>query len=140
MSAKSALAYLKSRGYRDTQPRRMVLAALQKSRRPLSAPAIRLWITSRGWTINTVTVYRILDLLKRLELIHAHTNDETFSLCPTPGKSGHHLSLHCTNCGTYEELHAPALCGNALSLARKVGFTPLQHLCELLGRCSSCSR
>lgn len=140
MSARGALAYLKSQGYRDTQPRRMVLAALQKSRRPLSPVAIRHWITARGWTINTVTVYRILDLLRSLELVHHSTKDDAFSLCPTPGKSGHHLSLRCTNCGTSQEFHTPGLCTPALSLIRKSGFTPLQHLCELLGRCSACSR
>jgi len=140
MSALSTLKILKAQGYRDTQPRRMVLAALEKAKKPLSPYAIHQWIKARGWTTDIVTVHRILGLLETHALVHRHDRGEAFSLCPSPGSGGHHLSLRCTDCGSSSELHADGLCGSAKSLAKKVGFTPLSHLSELLGRCASCSR
>ncbi len=129
---------LKQYGLRDTQPRRMVLEALKRLDIPVSAYDIHAWINSRGETVSVVTVYRIVSVLEKLNVVHRHACNGLISLCSLPGTGGHHSFLHCHSCGSVEEFADPALCRAENAIAKKAKFKPLKHVSEILGICSSC--
>lgn len=129
---------LRKYGLRDTQSRRMVVEAMQDLRRPVSPYDIRKWIDARGDTIGIVTVYRILAVLEKLNLVHRHACSGLISLCSLPDSKGHHGFLHCHSCGFVEEFMDSALCRAEDAVAKKAKFTPLKHVSEILGLCSSC--
>lgn len=129
---------LKASGLRDTQPRRLVIEALAHLN-AVSPAAIEAWVRKKGATVNTVTVYRVLSLLERLDLVHRHPCNGEYSLCSLPGQRGHHGFLHCTSCGTVEEFLNHDLCVIENKIARSRSFRPSGHVSEIIGTCRSCS-
>ncbi len=128
---------LKAGGLRDTQPRRMVIGALERAT-AASPSEILAWIRKKGATINAVTVYRILAALEKLDLVHRHPCNGEYSLCSMPGKEGHHGFLHCTSCGIVEEFMNHDLCVLENKIARSKKFRPSSHVSEIVGTCQSC--
>ena len=132
-------ALLKEHGLKDTQSRRAVLQALQRLQKPASPYDIQRWIHTKGGTINTVTVYRIIEAFERIGLVHRHPCDGHLSLCSIPEKKGHHGFLHCTSCGTTQEFHDEALCKAEERIARALKFRSSTHVSEILGICAACA-
>ena len=131
-------ALLKRFSLRDTQPRRLVIEALYRSRKPLSPYDLQKKIARRGAAINTVTVYRILDVFEELGIVHKHPCNGLYSLCSIPHKKGHHGFLHCGACGRVEEFLSKRLCKIENAIARSAKFRPRSHVSEILGLCSAC--
>ena len=71
-----SLKELRQAGYRITMPRVQVIRALADSPKALSAYAIHEKIISSGGKIDVVSVYRILNTLQEVGLIH-HIGDVT---------------------------------------------------------------
>lgn len=132
-------AVLRKLGLRDTQTRRSVLHALQDGHKPLSPTDIREWITAKGNTINTVTVYRILDVFVKLDAVHKHPYNGLYTACTMPDTPGHHGFLHCDDCGKIEEFHDERLCAIENSIAKQSGYVAKIHLSEIRGSCADCS-
>lgn len=131
---------LKQQGLRDTQPRRLVVDALRKIRRPASVQEIQKWVSSRGNAVNGVTVYRIIAMLEKLRLVHRHPCDGNLTLCSMPDQPGHHGFLHCTACGEVQEFADGELCRAENAIAQKAMFLPHQHVSEIIGICQACNR
>lgn len=138
----SSLAHplLKKHGLKDTQPRRLVLEALSRSKAPVSHYALRDKIVSSGKTIDTVTVYRTIETFEKIGLVHRHPCDGHVSLCTMPETPGHHGFLHCTSCKNVEEYCSEELCRKEHGIAKQSGFTPTSHISEIIGICRSCNR
>ncbi len=140
MSSVDAIGVLlEKHGLRDTQTRRSVLQALSAAKKPLSPADIRQWIVKRGNVINTVTVYRILEVLTKLGAVHRHPYNGLFTLCTMPDTPGHHGFLHCDDCGKTEEFHDARLCHIENVIARQSGYKPSSHVSEIRGTCARCS-
>ncbi len=129
---------LRQKGLRDTQSRRMVLAALERRNKAHSPYELQKQISAGGNTINTVTVYRVLDVLEKAGLAHRHPCNGLYSLCSMPEQKGHHGFLHCTSCGTIEEFSDHRLCRLEDSIAKSAKFRPSEHVSEIVGTCSAC--
>gem|GEM_PF-685529 len=130
---------LKDHGLRDTQPRRMVLNALTKMKKPASPYDIQKWISKKGDAVNTVTVYRVLEALHDVSLVHRHPCNGNFSMCTIPGVKGHHAFLHCTSCDNTEECCDENLCKAENILAKGANFKPTSHVSEIVGLCHFCT-
>lgn len=130
---------LKSVKLRDTHSRRLVLQALAHLSHPSSPKDIFEWAQKEGEALNLVTVYRVLDRLEEARLVHKHPSTGLYVVCTLPDVSGHHGFLHCTTCGNLEEFHDHRLCHVENEIAKKAGFTAIEHLSEISGMCSSCS-
>lgn len=130
---------LRSRGLKDTQPRRLVLDAFRVLNGSASAQELWTAVDGGGHAVNRVTVYRVLDALRTRGLVHQHPCDGRFSLCSLPDAKGHHGFLHCTACGTTEEFVSSALCRVEDAIAAEHRFAPSGHVSEILGTCNSCS-
>ena len=129
---------LRQHNLRDTQPRRMVIMALQHGKRAISASALQKRIAAKGEAINVVTVYRVLAVLESLHIVHRHPCNGRYSLCSIPERRGHHGFLHCTSCGRVEEFCDADLCRMEDRIARASRFRPTAHVSEIVGECHSC--
>lgn len=138
MKQLSTHSLLKKSGFRDTQPRRTVLAAFKKIRKPVSPYDVQKWLKKQGTDMNAVTIYRVIAVLEKLGLVHKHALTGLLSYCTKPELSGHHGFLHCKNCEKYEEFHSEDLCRTENKIARRAGYIPNHHISEIIGICRSC--
>lgn len=139
-SGKGSIAeLLKKFSLRDTQSRRLVVEALHRVRKPSSPYDVQKNIATRGATINTVTVYRILATFEKLGIVHKHPCNGQYALCSIPEQKGHHGFLHCDSCGEVEEFCEPKLCKMENAIAKSAKFRPSSHVSEIVGTCHSCS-
>src|SRR3989344_5666797 len=120
---------------RNTQPRRMILAALGTVARPLSPAEIEVQL---GCKVDLVTIYRTLALFEKHHLVHKHPSTGGYLLCTIPERSGHHGFLTCTSCKTTEEFHDPGFCKLEEAIAHRAKFSATEHVSEIIGICSHC--
>lgn len=139
MPTKQSASRLHDLGLRDTQPRRMVLEALEKMKKPASPYDIRAWLAKRGDTVSTVTVYRITNMLQKLGLVHRHACSGHLSPCSLPDEKGVHAYLHCHSCGASEEIASAKIAELAHKEAATKGFKTITPLLEIVGTCRGCS-
>jgi len=136
----SILPLLKKRGLRDIQPRRMVIEALKQSVGASSPQEIHQWIEAHGATINPVTVYRILALLEKLNLVHRQPESSKYFLCSMPEKHGQHGSLQCVSCGRIGVFMDADLAHREALIADSAGFRPSCYLTAILAPANPAAR
>ena len=129
---------LKELGLKDTQPRRLIVRALEQSKKPSSPYDIQKWIAKKNHAVNAVTVYRTLEVLSKLHLVHRHPCDGKFALCSMPNTPGHHGFLHCSSCDNTTEFADSRLCKIEDAIADKSHFKVDHHVSEIVGTCQSC--
>ncbi len=133
---------LKDLGLRMTQPRRAMLAVLERADRPMRPQEI---IDQAGQAADAATVHRFMRLLEELGLIHRIASAEGWMRCTLAESSadGHDEAgmehLLCRTCGRVQEV---PLSGRLLELARtsaqQAGFSASAVSLEITGTCSAC--
>ena len=130
---------LSKQGYRLTPQRMMILSAIENSDDHISAEEIHAQIVAKYPRVNVSTVYRTLELLKRLGLV-TETDLGEGRVRYHPAEKGHHHHLICRECGAIVNLDESLLAPLKGALLRKYKFSAdLKHL-AILGRCVSCSK
>ncbi len=134
------IAYkLSELGYRLTPQRIMVLSAIEKSDSHISAEEIYAGVVAKYPHVNISTVYRTLELLKRLGLV-TETDLGGGRVRYHPADKGHHHHLVCQECGAIIDLDESALFLLKDTLLREYKFiADLRHL-AIFGRCVKCSQ
>lgn len=131
---------MREAGLRMTMPRRAISRVLADSDHEfLSAAMILERVVDRFGQMDASTVYRTLDELERLGLVH-HVHLGT-------GQPGmwhlmvdvDHQHLVCENCGKTIEVPAADLEPTYRVLGERYGFTPNTHHFTILGFCQDCS-
>jgi Fur family ferric uptake transcriptional regulator len=141
MSDDTLSARFRQTGLKLTAPRRAVIALLgNRPAEHLSAEEVYQALRAQGVSIHLSSVYRTLNLLAGLGLMHriflsdAHAHFEF-----------HHqeeVHLVCVVCGNVEEAPAPAddSLGRSLrQLAEKRGFEATRFQVKVEGRCRQCA-
>lgn len=124
-------------GYRLTPQRIMVLSAIEDSDDHISAEEIYAQIVAKYPQVNISTVYRTLELLKRLGLV-TETDLGGGRVRYHSAEKGHHHHLVCQECGAIIDLDESVLSSLKDTLLREYKFIPdLRHL-AILGRCVDC--
>ncbi len=132
-------AKLREQGYRLTPQRLMVLSAIENSDDHISAEEIHAQIVARYPNVNISTVYRTLELLKRLGLVTETDLGEGRVRYHATEKGQHH-HLVCRECGATIDLDVSLLAPLKSALWQKHGFmADLKHL-AIFGRCVKCGR
>lgn len=128
---------LRSKGYRLTPQRELVLAAVE-SLGHATPDEVFAEVRSRSEAINLSTVYRTLELLDELGLIrHAHLSDRAPTYHSARGHEHSHLVCrHCRRSfsvgrGEVERALAP--------LVAERGFDPDYGHLTVFGTCAECS-
>jgi len=130
---------LKELGYRLTPQRMMILSAIEKSDRHISAEEIYSQIVAEYPQLNISTVYRTLELAKRLGLV-TETDLGGGRVRYHPAEKGHHHHLVCQECGAITDLDEGLLSSLKSVLLREYKFSAdLRHL-AIFGRCVNCRK
>lgn len=136
----SLLQELTRRGIRITGQRKILIETIQNAPRHLDAATLLALARERDGSINRATVYRTLELLKKLRLIDEldlmHLNGEKhFYEVKT---SIDHIHLACFQCGRIEEFTSPVFERLKTEISRQKGFHIRIVRLEVGGRCSKC--
>ena len=130
---------LSKQGYRLTPQRLMVLSAIENSDSHLSAEEIYVQVVAKYPNVNISTVYRTMELLKRLGLV-TETDLGEGRVRYHSAEKGHHHHLVCRECGAIIDLDESLLASLRSALLREYKFNAdLRHL-AILGRCVNCGR
>ena len=126
-------------GYRLTPQRMMIVSAIENSDDHISAEEIYAQVVAKYPSVNISTVYRTLELLKRLGLV-TETDFGGGRVRYHPGGKGHHHHLVCQECGAIIDLDESLLSSLKSALLREYKFSAdLRHL-AIFGRCVKCSK
>jgi len=126
-------------GYRLTPQRMMILSAIENSDDHISAEEIYAQVVAKYSNVNISTVYRTLELLKRLGLV-TETDLGEGRVRYHPADKGHHHHLVCKECGAIIDLDESVMAPVKDTLLREYKFiADLEHL-AILGRCVNCSK
>jgi len=130
---------LSEQGYRLTPQRMMVLSAIENSDNHISAEEIYAQVVAKYSHVNISTVYRTLELLKRLGLV-TETDLGGGRVRYHPADKGHHHHLVCQECGRIIDLDESVLSSVKSMLLREYKFSAdLRHL-AIFGHCANCSQ
>ena len=129
---------LAARGQRPTAQRLVVLEALRRTRRTVTAPELLAQLRERHPLIGRATVFRTLDslvdagLAQRFERAgHVYA----YAACSTE----HHHHLVCTSCDTSLEIDEAAIAGLTRELEALHGFTVHHATLDFYGLCAACA-
>ena len=130
---------LTEHGYRLTPQRMMTISAIEHSDGHISADEIYAQVRARFPQVNISTVYRTLELLKKLGLV-TETDFGEGRVRYHPAGKGHHHHLVCQECGAVIDLDETVLAPLKRALLREYEFSAdLRHL-AIFGRCVKCSQ
>jgi len=134
---KSLLEILRQQGYRLTPQRMMVLEAIEESEDHISAEEIHARARAKYPYINISTIYRTLELLKKMGLVtETELGGGRFVYHPV-GKAQHH-HLVCRKCGRVRDIDAAVFQQLKDDLKANYGFNAdFEHI-AIFGTCENC--
>lgn len=129
-------------GLRLTNPRKAVIAALSNAQRPLNAYAIHRQIVGEGGTVDVVSVYRTLEVLNELGLVHFVPASDGFLPCHLGCDHGTGIEhLVCDTCGSVEEVELPdCATGDIRDQLKSHGFVSRRVTVQVEGTCKQCQQ
>ena len=127
------VAQLSDLGYRDTEPRRLVISAVTARDRPFTAEELRASLPCVG----RATVYRSLRLLVETDLV-CRVLLEDHELRYRLSHQGHRHHLLCGVCGASEDLEGCDAEEALREAAAAAGFRMSGHSLEVYGQCGQC--
>jgi len=130
---------LSEKGYRLTPQRLMILSAMESSHDHISAEEIYAQVAAKYPNVNISTVYRTLELLKKLGLVYEIDLGEG-RIRYHAEASGHHHHLVCQDCGKVIDIDESTLSSLKDILLRDYKFqAELRHV-GIFGLCENCRR
>lgn len=128
-------------GERLTPARLTAYAEIFASGRPLSAYELIARLEKREKRkIAPLTVYRHLDFLIRVGLVHRLESKQTYLACDHPEHAHESQYLLCSSCGRADELESKQLWKLLDKLTDQQGFVPVNSVVEVTGLCSECKQ
>ena len=99
VKTKNLLNYCLKRKKTLTKSRTLVIKALSKHKKPISAYELKDEINTNGdININISQIYRVLDFWINLGLVHKISSINKFFLCTSPEEKHTHMLNFCTVC------------------------------------------
>jgi Fur family zinc uptake transcriptional regulator len=128
------------RGARLTPARLAAFAELVASDQPLSAYDLVALLEKReDRKIAPLTVYRHLDFLMSMDLVHRLESKNSYLPCAMGEHTHYSQYLVCSDCGKVEELGSDDISDLLSKLASDRDFTPTTSIVELMGHCAECA-
>ncbi len=133
----SLVPTLRSRGYRLTPQRRVILEALERVRHHTTAEDMARRVAERIGGVDVSTVYRTLELLESQGLVtHTHFDDGVTRWHLASAERHQHLV--CRSCGEEQELALATLAPAARRIREKFGFEADMAHFAIAGLCARC--
>jgi Fur family zinc uptake transcriptional regulator len=137
---KLAEARCAEKGARLTPARLAAYEELSASDRPLSAyELISLLEQRQGRKIAPLTVYRHLEFLTKVGLVHRLESKQSYVTCEHPDHVHESHYLLCSSCGHVEEVESKPLESLLSKMADQHGFQPKKAVVEITGLCGGCA-
>ena len=130
---------LSKQGYRSTPQRAMILSAIEDSDHHISAEEIYAQVAAKYPQVNISTVYRTLELLKRLGLVYEIDLGEGRIRYHSEGK-GHHHHLVCQKCGVVIDIDESTLARLKDILLHRYNFSAQLRHVAIFGLCENCRK
>lgn len=136
-SSKSGQRLLITAGKRVTSQRILLLDLIRKSEGHIDAEALYLRAKQKNSRLSLSTVYRTLQLFKRLGLVDEHHFGETRHHYEAKGHNEHH-HLVCLSCGVIIEFQCPLTSQIKEDIGKKNDFQVIDTEVRMIGLCSEC--
>ncbi len=137
---RSLVEKFSAKGLRLTSQRRTLLEIIESSKEHLDAASLLKLALERDAGIDRATVYRTLDLLKKVRLVDEldlmHLNGEKHYYEARGDRD--HIHLACFKCGKIEEFGSSLFERLKQEIARERGFNISVVRMEVGGRCNNC--
>lgn len=132
---------LRDSEYKITPQREIILRTfMDNSDQHLSAEDVHSLVKDRHPDLGLATVYRTLDVLFELGIIHkSDFGDGKNRYELTHENEHHHHHLICLQCGSVEEFEDDLLESLEAQILRKSHFKVLDHDLKFYGQCKKCS-
>ena len=127
-----------NRGMRFTKIRERVLTLVWSGHQPIGAYAILEALQSENTRAAPPTVYRALDFLIEIGLIHRIESMNAFVGCTHPDEGHTGQFLICENCGAAAELDDPHINDAVRRTTGALGFLAQRQMIEVTGLCPDC--
>jgi len=126
-------------GLRVTSQRALILEIIRHGQGHLDADEIYRQARDKQPRLSLSTVYRTLQVLKKLGLVEELHFDETHHHYEVKPSSEHH-HLVCLGCGKVVEFKCPLSPRMKVNIAREKGFEITGTEIRMTGYCSKCRR
>ncbi len=137
---KLAEAQCAAAGERLTPARLGAYAEMLASKKPVSAYELIALLEERQQRKSApLTVYRHLDFLIRVGLVHRIESTQSYSTCDHPEHAHESGYLLCSSCGDADEVESKSLESMLREIADQRGFKPENATIEIKGVCRSCA-
>ena len=123
---------LKSDGYKITSAREDVIRTLDEAKKSISPYEIQEILKQAGTDYKVITIYRVLDLLSKLDLVHRIYSINGYMKCDSDHQHAHKF-LVCESCHDIQSIdieEEKPLFANKFTASKKIN--------EVLGLCSKC--
>jgi Fur family ferric uptake transcriptional regulator len=141
LERRSLLDELVSKGIRITSQRRALVEVIQEAERHLDAASLLTLARKREPSLDRATVYRTLEILKKLRLIDEldlmHLEGEKHFYEVKTRRD--HIHLACFRCGRIDEFTSPVFERLKAEIAKEAGFEIRVTRLEIGGACRACS-
>ena len=121
-----------------TKNQSLVLDALSGARQPLGAYALLDRLRDEGFKAP-LQVYRPLDQLAALGLVHRLESLNAWTVCCAESHQGTPIFAICNDCGMVTEHLDEQLSSTIEALPEISGFVPDRSIVEIYGQCGECS-
>lgn len=122
-----------------TPLRRRVLEVLLEAPGPMKAYDLLAMIKPNDAPAKPPTVYRALEFLTRLGLVHKIERDNAFVACRMGAHHGAQVFLVCKTCGAALEVDAGHALHDIQEAAAAKGFRLADTVLEAYGECAQCT-
>jgi len=127
-------------GERLTPARLAVYAELLACDQPVSAyELIALLERRQERKIAPLTVYRHLDFLMRIGIVHRLQSEQSYLPCDHPDHPHDSQFLLCSSCGHVDEVESRGVETMLSQIAGERGFRPDHAIVEIKGVCGACA-
>lgn len=126
-------------GHRAGGARGEVLSLLSGQPCVLSAQAIHDRLRLQDRAVGLASVYRALDVLTHLKLVHRIDLDGTACYEPADPSGDHHHHAICDRCGRMSAFEDPELERLIDALGARLGYRVEAHDVVLRGACPACA-
>ena len=133
-----AEAVCEAQGARLTPQRRRVLELIWRSHVPVGAYEILDAMRDGGRRADPPTVYRALEFLAALGLIHRISTRNAFIGCSHPASEHWAQVLLCDDCGQATEMELGVIAQGLADGAADLGFAVANQTVEASGLCRTC--
>lgn len=130
---------IRANGLRVTRQRIAVARLLAKEDVALTVQQIYDKIRQSEYVIDQVSVYRSLECLEELGLVHKLANSNYIRCAGDRFDTCHHHMI-CTECGKVIEFECQEMYSLLIKEVRDKKFIHTDHILEVWGKCDACCR